>query len=215
MNSRVIKVKGLGKASMPPDQIKINVNLKSSDISYEKTMKIAKHNLENLKKALENEGFKDGDIKTMNFRVDTKYENETTTFNNFKRKFIGYEVDHSIKIEFENDPVKLSEVLNSISNSKSNPEFSILYNLKDDASFKKQMLKNAIKDSKQKALIIAEASEVELGEILSINYSWDEMEIYRSPLSLQRNMGIMSEEISIVPENLEATDTVDIVWKIK
>ncbi|OLS03800.1 SIMPL domain-containing protein [Tissierella creatinophila] len=215
MDKRIIRVKGVGKASMTPDQIKININLKSSNASYEKTIEMANKDLENIRRALKSEGFEKEDIKTVNFNVDTKYENETTSFNNYKRKFIGYEVIHSLKIEFENDSQKLGRVLNELTKSKSNPEFSIFYNLKDETEFKNQMLKNAIEDSRRKAIVIAEASGVRLGEILNINYSLDEEKFYSTPLSLQKGMSFISENISIVPEDLKSTDTVDIAWEIE
>lgn len=215
MDNRIIKVKGVGKASITPDQIKININIKSSNASYEKTIEIANKDLGNLRNALKNEGFEKKDIKTISFNINTKYENESTDFNNYKRKFMGYEVSHSLKIEFENDSDKLGRVLNGLAKLKTNPEFSIFYNLKDTTSFKNQMLKNAIADSKRKAEVIAEASGVRLGNIININYSLDEEEIYRSPLSLQKSMSIMSESISIVPEDLESTDIVEIAWEIE
>lgn len=214
MDNRIIKVKGLGQASMPPDMIKINIELKSLDSSYEKALQKANYDLENVRASLKEEGFEKEAIKTINFNVDTKYENETTDFNS-KRKFVGYEINHSLKVEFDNDGGKLSGVLNALARSKSNPEFSIQYKLKDSTAFKEEILKNAISNAKEKALLIAEASGVKLGEIVSINYSFDEDEVFRSPLSLQRGMSVMSEKISIVPEDLEQTDTVDIIWKIE
>ena len=214
MDNKIIKVKGVGRASMPPDMIKINIELRSLDDSYEKALQKANYDLENVRAALKEKGFNKEDIKTINFSVDTKYENETTDFNS-KRKFVGYEIRHSLKVEFDNESQKLSGVLNALSESKSNPEFSIQYKLKDSTAFKEEILKNAISNSKQKATLIADASGVKLGEILSINYSFDEDEVYRSPLNLQRSMSLMSESVEIVPEDLEQTDTVDITWKIE
>ena len=214
MDNKVLKVKGVGKSHMSPDSIKINIDLRSSDLSYEKALELSNKDLEGIRKSLREEGFEKKDIKTNAFNVDTKYENETTTFNS-KRKFAGYKIIHSLNIEFDNDAEKLNKVLNALARSKSNPEFSIRYKLKDATEFKEEVLKDAISDSKRKALLIAQASGVKLGEILSINYNSDEGELFNSPLSLQRNMSIMSESISIVAEDLELTDWVDITWKIE
>ena len=214
MDNRVLKVKGVGKSYASPDRIKINIDLRSSDLSYEKALELSNKDLEGIRKSLKEEGFEKKDIKTNAFNVDTKYENETTGFNS-KRKFAGYEIVHSLNIEFDNDGEKLSKVLNALARSKSNPEFSILYKLKDATEFKEEVLKDAISDSKRKALLIAQASGVKLGEVLSINYNSDEGELFNSPLSLQRNMSLMSESLSIVAEDLELTDWVDITWKIE
>nr|WP_300004877.1 SIMPL domain-containing protein [Tissierella sp.] len=214
MENRIIKVKGVGQASIPPDMIKINIEIKSLDDTYEKSLKKANYDLENLRTALGEEGFEKESIKTINFSVDTKYENETREFNS-KRKFIGYEIHHSLTIEFDNNEEKLSGVLNALARSKANPEFSIVYKLKDSKSFKEMILKDAISNSREKAALIAEASGVKLGEIIVINYSFDEDEVYRSPLSLQKSMSVMSDNISIVAEDLQQTDTVEITWQIE
>lgn len=214
MSNRTLKVKGVGKASMAPDAIKINIILKSADLSYEETMDMAAEKLKDLEELLQRVDFKKEDLKTVKFKVDTKYEDENTSLNTYKRKFVGYQLEHLIKIMFENDPIKLGRVLNAISKSKAKPEFSIIYTLKDGGQLKESMIKEAIRDAKEKALIIAQASDIELGEILNINYNLNDEEIFQSPISLQRNIGIMSQNLSIVPEDLEASDTIEISWEI-
>lgn len=214
MSNRTLKVKGVGKASMAPDTIKINIILKSADLSYEETMDMAAEKLKDLEELLQRVDFKKEDLKTVKFKVDTKYEDENTSLNTYKRKFVGYQLEHLIKIMFENDPIKLGRVLNAISKSKAKPEFSIIYTLKDGGQLKESMIKEAIRDAKEKALIIAQASDIELGEILNINYNLNDEEIFQSPISLQRNIGIMSQNLSIVPEDLEASDTIEISWEI-
>lgn len=214
MDNRIIKVKGVGKASMPADEIRINIELKSFGDSYEKSLEKSNYDLENLRGALKEEGFQKEDIKTINFSVDAKYENETTDFNS-KRRFVGYEIRHSLKIKFNNDSDKLNSALNALAGSKANPEFSIFYGLRDSTDFKEEILKNAISNSKRKATLLAKELGVKLGEILSINYNFDDDVEFHSPLNLQRSMSLMSNDISIVPEDLEQTDTVDITWKIE
>ena len=43
------------------------------------------------------------------------------------------------------------------------------------------IIKNAIEDSKMKALILTESAGVSLGEIINIDYSWNTIEFYSNP----------------------------------
>jgi len=92
MEDRVIKVKGRGKVSVPPDTIEINMILTTVKPTYEEAMNAASRDLDELRKCLSSAGFDKRDIKTTNFRVDTKYENITDPNGNYKRVFVGYEI---------------------------------------------------------------------------------------------------------------------------
>ena len=116
MEDRVIRVKGHGKASVPPDTIEINMILTTVKSTYEEAMNTASRDLDELRGCLRSAGFDKQDIKTTNFRVDTKYENITDSNGNYKRVFVGYEVTNNLRIEFEQNSMRLTRVLNALAN---------------------------------------------------------------------------------------------------
>jgi uncharacterized protein YggE len=217
MEDRVIRVKGRGKVSVPPDTIEINMILTTVKPTYEEAMNAASRDLNELRKCLSSAGFDKKDIKTTNFRVDTKYENITDPNGNYKRVFVGYEITNNLKIEFEQNTMRLTRVLNALANCAATPEFSIRYKVKDDTEVKNLLLERAIDDAKVKAKVMAEAAGVRLGKVISIDYSWGDIQIYKDVYSMKSSLisTTGTPMIDLEPDNIEVEDTVTVVWRIE
>ena len=84
------------------------------------------------------------------------------------------------------------------------------------------MLANAVTDAKAKADVLSKASGVSLGEIITIEYSWAEIDFVSRPMDK-----LMLEEccmrscepdeaydIDINPDDIDVTDNVTVVWTI-
>lgn len=216
MDNRIIRVKGRGSISIPPDCIQINMKLENLNKSYEMAMEESNKSLEDIRNTLKEEGFHKKDIKTTRFNVDTRYDGKNDKDGNYKRYFVGYEVLNNLSIEFEQDPKKLGRVLNLLAHCKAKPEFTIRYKLKDYREMKNKLLENAIHNAREKALIIANAAGVKLGEIINIDYSWEEMEVYHENINYSIEPRIMLKDsiMDLQPEDLKDSDTVTVVWEI-
>lgn len=136
--------------------------------TYEEAISEASVSLNQLRKCLGTVGFGKDDIKTVDFRVNTKYDNIKDENGNYKRVFVGYEVYNPLIIEFDQNPVRLAKVLNAISSCNATPEFFISYDLRYDNEFKNMLLAGAIDDATEKAKVMAYAAGVRLGKILNI-----------------------------------------------
>ena len=171
---RKIRVTGKGKISIKPDLIRLNIKVSDVLKKYEDCINKSSKSIEELRKIIENSGLNPKDLKTTEFSVDTEYksyyENDI-----YKREFQGYKYIHNLYINFPNDNDLLGKVLYELSKSKTDYEFSINYTVKDTESAKNKLLAKAVEDSKTKAKILAKASGVLLGEIISIDYSWYEI----------------------------------------
>lgn len=73
-------------------------------------------------------------------------------------------------------------------------------------------------DSKEKAKVLAEAAGVTLGDIVTIDYSWGELEIVSRPVERcmmsAANGAVDSYAMDIEPDDIDVTDTVTVVWEI-
>lgn len=86
-----------------------------------------------------------------------------------------------------------------------------------------EFLTNAIIDSKNKAEVLTEAAGVKLGNIVTIDYSWAEIDFVSRPMDqmmLAESCMRYSEEedaydIDINPDDIDVTDRVTVVWKIQ
>ena len=80
------------------------------------------------------------------------------------------------------------------------------------------MLTNAVQDSKVKEEILSKSSGVLLGDIVNIDYSWGEIEIYSEPIKnyyLYESTINEPYKIDIEADDIDVQDTVTIVWEIK
>lgn len=215
-NKKKITVKGKGFASAPPDYIQIDIELSATQDTYEEAMKDSNERLEGIRSALGKLDFDKKDIKTASFHIDTEYDYPESKDGNPQRRLVGYRYQHKFHIEFQNDSEFLGKVLQSLSNSKMNPEFSVRFKLKDQTQIQKIMLEDAVRDARDKALILTKASGVKLDHIESIQYDWSEIELYSSANFLQDRQ-VMRAPASIMdlqPEDIENSDTVSITWNL-
>ncbi len=82
------------------------------------------------------------------------------------------------------------------------------------------LLENACVNAKTKACILAKASGVTLGELISIDYNWGELRLF-SPTQYDMEDACMRlssatpTSIEIEPDNIDGSDSVTFVWEIK
>ena len=212
---KFITVKGKGSASAVPDWIKITLSLKAKSLDYEKTVNLAAKQLEQLRNSLKEHDFDKKDIKTIDFNLDTSYENLKDKNGNYDRVFKGYICVQDLYIGFEAHNKKLGEILNSLSHCKSKPKFSIKYELKDETKPKEEVLKNAIINATDKAKVISNAANVNLGEIIRINYDWNEVKFIRDFEFMDSMAESSIASLDIEPDDIKASDTITVIWEIK
>lgn len=217
--SRIIRVTGKGNLKVHPDMTRITVELTGVCPEYDETLKQATLYTEDLKKLLVQFGFTRSDLKTLHFSVDT--ETESYKENDiYKDRFIGYRFTHSLKFEFDSDNKRLGKILYALAKSPLHPEFHLSYTVKDPEAVKNKLLGKAVKDAKEKAIVLTSAAGVSLGDMLSIDYSWGEIEFEERPLRMDEDRmmceaPMASYDLDIEPDDIQASDTVTIVWAIK
>lgn len=167
---KTIKITGKGKVSVKPDIIRLNMTMEESYKEYEVTLRQSSETTKILKELFVSLGFKNDDLKTRSFDINTKYESYKAKDQSWKKRLIGYTYTHHMLIEFDADNKKLGEILYALAHSVITPEISIEYTVSDPEKHKDKLLKNAIEDSKHKAEVLANAADVKLGDIVSIDF---------------------------------------------
>lgn len=222
---RTIRITGKGKISVKPDRTRLRISLEDTQADYEAVLRLSTEHTELLKDVFEKFGFERKELKTQYFNVDTVYETYQDSEKNWKRRFKGYKFVHRMKIEFDSDNVLLGKVLYALAHCPAKPEFTIEYTVSEPEKCKNELLEKAMCDSKEKAEVIIKAAGVTLGEILSIDYSWDEIDFVTRPVDEMKlrcsedRMRGSSEpadyDMDIEADDIEVTDTVTVVWEIK
>ena len=216
---KTITIKGMGKISVKPDLIVISMKLETENKEYDKTMKLASEKIEVLNNSLENIGFEKNSVKTTKFNVRTNYESVKTKDGVYKSVFCGYVCNHNLKVEFDFDTKRLARVIATISKCLAKPELSISFTVKDPSIISRELLISATENAKQKAESLCEASNVKLGELVSIDYNLGELNIlsdtdYRIESRLMMKSEASLANVEISPDDINLSDSATFVWEI-
>ena len=218
---KTMKITGKGKISVKPDRIRLNITMEESYKEYEVTLSQSSDTTKILKDLFVSFGFQKDDLKNHTYDVAAKDESDKAKDQSWKKRLVGYTYTHRMLIEFDADNKKLGEILYALAHSVITPEISIEYTVSDPEKHKDKLLKNAIEDSKHKAEVLANAADVELGDIVSIDYSWGEISFVSEPIqnfafaSAEKTMGSPGYDIDIEADDIDVTDTVTVIWNIK
>lgn len=211
---RTIRVTGKGQLNVKPDTTVITIELRGADKQYHQTLTKSSYESESLKRMLVDLGFKKEDIKTSRFNIDTKEERYQHRDSN-RTRVVGYQYVHIMKVQFLSDNQRLGTILNQLALSRLNPEFRISYTVSDPESQKNLLLEKAITDAKQKAIHLAQAAQVKLKDIQTIDYSWLDIDFEVSPVYQSFKASTPAYELDIEPEEIDIAENVTVVWEIE
>lgn len=222
--TRTIHVTGVGKMSVSPDTIRVVINLLEVEKAYEKAITTSMEQVKTIKACLQDAGIQEEDIKTGSFSIDLKKENYQTIDKRWKERVLGFQFKQAIIVEFPLESRKLGKVVYQLVHSSIHPTFTIYYLVKDAAYVKNRLLEKAVNDSREKASVLANAANETLGSILSIDYSWKEIEIISRETEKYKGLGNCfgapdfdadydeGYDIDVNPDNIDLSDTVTIQW---
>lgn len=212
---RKIKIVGTGKRKVTPDLVCIYLDVSGVKKSYEEALALSSNYSKKLASSIEDCGFTREDFKTTDFDVTVKYENKERRDHTYKKEFIGYEFQQEFKLEFLKDNEKLNKVLNALMSSEVKPDLRLEFALADESKHRNELLVSAIQDSKERAEVIAKAAGVTLGDIIDINYSWENKRNFVEPIDLYKGVAPSAVNFDFVPEDIELQDDIEVVWEIK
>lgn len=219
---RTIKVSGKGKISVKPDTIRLIITQTNVENSYEGAIMESADKKGNLNSSLKRLGFDDAVLKTLFFNIDTEYESYQAKDKSWKRCLVGYRYTHKMKLEFLSDNEMLGRVLLAVAHCPGQPEFTIQYTISNPEAAKNELLAKAVEDSKAKAEVLSKAAGVSLKDIITIDYSWGEIDFVTRPvneLMLRECCAVPTEcderiDLDIEADDIDVTDTVTVVWEI-
>ena len=217
---RTIRVTGKGNMKLHPDMMRVTVTLTKVHKEYAEALKHASEDVETLKDLLAGFGFGREELKTLSFNVDAEYESYRED-NEYRQRLTGYRYRHTVKVDFDSDNERLGKVLYALARSELEPEFNISYTVRDPEAAKNVLLAKAVADSKEKAVVLAEAAGPILKEIQSVDYSFGAPDLEVRPagrsFALSKNMAVESAagyDLNLEPDDVSISDTVTVVWEI-
>ncbi len=212
---KTITVKGVGAVSVKPDYVELSIGISGSAYKYEAALEKANKSAVLVQKAAVKLGFKETDLKTLNFNI-----REKKSYNSKLGKdiFEGYRCSYDFKLGFDFDMKKLSEIMTRFSKCGANPDLAISFTVKDKTAISNELLASATKDAKRKAEILVDSANAKLCELVSIDYDWSEISfVSRSRFSrgIEHLRMCAAPAPDITPDNIRASDTATFVWRIE
>lgn len=216
MTERLITVTGKGYIHAKPDVTRLELTLQSLHDTYEEAYAQAKSNADKLNKVMKDVALDITLPKTIRLDIDKKTQREYDKFGNYKsEKFVGFMLDHKVKIDLGMDNVLLNKVVKLIGKSLKQAEINIGYTVRDSRPSQLKMLERAVKDAKEKATAMANACGCKLGLVKEINYSVQELHIYSQARQIHgadEAICCNEESLDITPDDLAVSDEVTVVW---
>lgn len=216
---RTIKVTGKANLNISPDQTVVRLELKNKYDDYEEALLKSNEETKEVKDLIASYDINRKDIKTIKFNVESKYESYKDKNGDYKSRFIGYGYSHILEFSFDNDNKLLGRILRVLSRTKNVYDVRVKYTVKDKEEAKNKLLKKAVQDAISKAEIIADASNVRLGNIVTIDYSVKEYDYDMSPYGreYERKCYFTSSDdldMDITPEDIELNDHATVIFEI-
>ncbi len=219
---RKITVKGIGHISAKPDYVIINMTVDATSRKYEQAVKEASEKIDRLSASLSSVGFEKDALKTADFRTDIARSFKKNLKGISEMVNTGFICTNRMKLEFDFDSERLSKAIDAITNCVSDPRLNITFTVKDEEAVKDELLKSAGANAKRRAKILCEAAGGKLGDLISVDYNWNEISIM-SQTRVGRSLGDTAELGECVPlsapqfiqpEDIDLRDNAVFVWEI-
>ena len=219
---RSIKVTGNGTVCIKPDITLLSLSVEGKEMEYSEALDRSAERTRELRRIVSGLGFNREDLKTLSFNVDTEYEGFQDADGIYKQRFAGYRYSHNLSLEFTADNTLLGRLLFAFAASSASPLIHISYTVKDKENAKEELLKRCVADAISKAEILSRSAGLEIKEILSIDYSFNEPDFVVRPMMRKlafaenalSDKASGSIDIDIEPGNAVINDTVTITWAV-
>lgn len=207
---RVIKVKSKGSVYVKPNRTVVTMNVEARGTRYDDAVNDANYVIENLVRGISRRGIDKEDIKTTYYNVRAEYVED-----NKERVVKGFICTQALKVEFDLDDRKLSEILEIVSGFNTTIRFDVEFTVKDTDSVIEAVLIDATKNATKKANMIAKASNVSLGNVLSIENKTNDYGFLSATRFNMDSNAKSSYRMNVEPENIEVNEHLEFVFEIK
>ena len=218
---KTISVKGVGKAKRDPDLAIFRISTTTQTEELKSSINESNRLINDLKEKFQSIGFEKDDLKTVSYYTRPVYETvEVGVINKrHKREFKSFEVEHDLKIEFDLDNERINKVIKCLNEYGEELDFRIEFSVKDKDAMKRDLLIDATKNARLNAEILCEASSLELGDLIKIEYSWANFNFTsRSDYGSFRDFeACLYDECTVdfTPDSIEISDDVAFIWQIR
>lgn len=216
MEKGTITVTGRGNIHVIPDVTRLEVCVQSVFPTYETAYQQAKENSKWMVQILEYNNKSGKLAKTIRFDISDHLVNEYDENDHYIGQIKdGFDLIQRFKIDLGMDTVLLNKIIRGIGKFITGAQITIGYTLQDPRPVQLKIIERAIKDAREKALIMAKAADVALGSVREIRYGDQTPHVYSEARNIHSNKEAMacdSNSLDIAPDDLVMSEEVEVVW---
>ncbi len=203
-------VSGEGSATVPPDTAEITLGVTTRESTVASAQQKTNQVINDLTKALKQNGVDEKDIKTINYSVNPEYD-----YSQGSNRITGYNVNANLLVKLT-DFNKLNQAIDSATSLEANQVGGVNFTLSDQARIKAedQARVEAVKIAKAKAESLSKAAGIRLGKIVNVQESSQggPFPIYRDFAAMETKAS-PAEPTQIQPGSTEVKLTVTLSYE--
>ena len=209
---KTLNVTGSGTVYLDADiaYASLGVSYTGADLSV--IQQQANETIEAVCQAMEEAGLDAKNISTDNINIYPMYD-----YSKNESKLTGYRIDERLSIHTE-DIDALGAYIDAAFAAGANTFDSITFSVKDDSQAKKDALKKAVQDAREKAEVIAEASGEEIDSVITISENAQYSYYNRDTKAYTADIAPMAAEGSATPvrvAQINVSADVQISYRLK
>jgi hypothetical protein len=195
-----------------PDQARVSMAVVSYDSNLSQAQESNNSNTQKLIAAIKNTGISDDNIKTINYSVYPQYNYRDT---DSTPEIIGYQVRNEILLVV-NKIAELGYILDTAVKAGANNINYINFEKANTEAEQNRALAQAVQRAHSKAVAIAAAAGMSLGNIVSINEGGVNTYMPRNQVSFaEKDLQGLGSSVPINPGDLEITASISIMYELK
>jgi len=163
-----ITVRGIGKISVKPDTIIMNVGASAQEATVKEAQTKVTQVIDAMAARLKANGVSDADYRTAQYNVEPIMDYGGKEGTNAQPRLIGFRVTNILEITLR-DTARASELLDALTTAGANTVYGISYTFADAEGLSRQAYNGALQDAQARAAKLAELSDLKLGKIVTIS----------------------------------------------
>ena len=211
----VIKVNGEAVMKAVPEILNVTIPIQEKARTYEACTNQLTSTFNALQAALVKAGIDEKKIFSNGLSITEDYNYQDRT-----RILIGYIGSITLSMELEHTEKNLNLLMSTLNDERFNFGYNVSFSLseKQKDSLREAAIKEAVKDAKAKATILAEALEVRLLEIKEVNFEYsdggNDILVMQKSMRFEASMSDGGSDIKLNPQEQEIRKSVGVIWRI-
>lgn len=207
-SQRTVQVSGVGKATAVPDMAIIRIGVVTQADLAADAMKQNNQIIEKLMTDLKKMNVAERDTQTSQFNVDPEYERGPR--GERKSNIVGYRVTNQLQVRVRN-LAELGKLLDTLIQSGSNQVWGISFAVANQVDVMNDARINAMKDSKARAELYAQAAGLAVGKVLSIS---EQQAVFPRPNLVTRGFEASVAGVPIAAGEQDFSATINVKFEL-